>query len=150
MTLAKRLRAMFLDDDSSPLAWPGRGSDQRRRAAGRSSLSGHYICYSGSFLKQRNQSTHRTVGSATDIRSFAAPQDPGGGTITSSPGVHTAGVATWCLSVVCNAIRRRLISWILRPLLSGYHRIARTFPSGSITKTARTACVVLAAGCGIP
>ena len=62
------------------------------------------------FLKQRNQSTQRIEGSVDSTRSFAAPQDPGGGTITSSPGCQSAGVATLNLSEACIASSKRLIS----------------------------------------
>lgn len=48
----------------------------------------------GSFFKQRNQSRHLMSGSLLAMRSLATPQDPGGGTMTSSPGCQFAGVAT--------------------------------------------------------
>ena len=47
----------------------------------------------GHFLRHMNQSRHLTSGSAFSIRSFAAPHDPGEGTITSSPSCQLAGVA---------------------------------------------------------
>jgi len=47
----------------------------------------------GISLKHMNQSRH-LVPSLLSIRSWAVPQEPGGGTITSSPGCQSAGVAT--------------------------------------------------------
>jgi hypothetical protein len=73
----------------------------------------------GTFLKHMNQSRHVTPSSLPCTRSSAVPHDPAGGTITSSPGCQSAGVATFILSLVCSATTNRRISGMLRPLLRG-------------------------------
>ena len=51
-------------------------------------------------LKQRNQSRHLMPSSLVSTRSFAVPQDPGAGMMTSSPGFQLAGVAQFWASAV--------------------------------------------------
>ena len=52
------------------------------------------ISSAGISLVQKNQSSQCSPASCPDIRSAAVPQEPAGGTITGSPGLQSAGVAT--------------------------------------------------------
>ena len=52
------------------------------------------ISSAGISLVQKNQSSQCSPASCPDIRSAAVPQVPAGGTITGSPGLQSAGVAT--------------------------------------------------------
>ena len=53
------------------------------------------------------------------MRSFAVPQLPAVGTMTSSPGLQSAGVATFSASAFCRAWMTLFISSKLRPVLRG-------------------------------
>ena len=66
-----------------------------------------------------NQSRQYWSALWLSIRSLAVPQLPAVGTMTSSPGLQSAGVATFSASAFCRAWMTRFISSKLRPVLSG-------------------------------
>ena len=69
------------------------------KSAGRPIMTAlSYISSYFSFLKHMNQSRQYVSSLDASTRSFAAPHDPAGGIITSSPGLQSAGVATPSLS----------------------------------------------------
>ena len=71
------------------------------------------------FLVQKNQSQHFILSSCFSILSFATPQVPAVGTMTSSPGLQSAGVATPNSSAAYKAMTTRYNSSKLRPKLNG-------------------------------
>src|SRR5512141_940298 len=92
-----------------PGAKPGCGEFQAECGSSRSASM-------GTFSKVTNQSSAEASGAGFSTRSLAAPQEPGGGTVKSSPGYPSAGVAQPWASLVWRAMSRRLISGKLRPL----------------------------------
>ena len=59
-------------------------------------IGGSFRADLGNRFRQRNQSRQWVSSAGFVIRSCATPHEPGGGTITSSPGCQSAGVATLC------------------------------------------------------
>ena len=82
-------------------------------------IGGNFRADLGNRFRQRNQSRQCVSSAGLVMRSCATPHEPGGGTITSSPGCQSAGVATLCWSAVCSATSIRKISWKLRPVDCG-------------------------------
>ena len=66
-----------------------------------------------------NQSRQYCSSVWLSMRSFATPQLPAVGTMTSSPGLQSAGVAQLSASAFCSAWMILLISSKLRPVVSG-------------------------------
>ena len=75
--------------------------------------------YFFSLLKHMNQSRQYWSSELFSMRSFAVPQLPAVGTMTSSPGLQSAGVATFSASAFCRAWMTLFISSKLRPVLRG-------------------------------
>lgn len=69
--------------------------------------------------KHMNQSRQYMLGSSDSTRSLAVPQDPAVGTMTSSPGLQSAGVAQLSLSAFWSAMITLLISSKFLPSESG-------------------------------
>jgi hypothetical protein len=66
----------------------------------------------------KNQSWH-VISVLFAILSFAIPQDPAVGTITSSPGRQSAGRATPSLSAVCKSNQYTIEFFEVAPKLKG-------------------------------